>query len=122
MYYGKEKLYIGYVQNGAINGLEVNPETVGQYTGLKDKNGREIYEGDILDFTVFDCFDNDKQYSGVVKFIGSRFMIWNSWESEFYGSDGGFDLDWVVEQDEEIEIVSSIHDNPEMMKGGSNEA
>lgn len=99
---------------------KVDPATVGQDTGLTDKNGKKIFEGDICYFTVFDCFDNDTQYRGVVVYSGSRFMLWKSVGSEYYGADGGFDLDWVIAQDDEFEIVGNIHDTPELLKEAGN--
>lgn len=92
------------------------PSTIGQYTGLTDKNGVKIFEGDICDFTVFDCLDNDTQYRSVVVYSGSRFMLWKSVDNEYYGADGGFDLDEVVTQDDEFEIIGNIQDNPELLK------
>lgn len=82
-----------------------------QYTGLKDKNGKEIYEGDILSFTVFDAFGGDRQYRGAVRYCGSCFMIWLSLDG-----DDCLDLDWVIEQDDELEIIGNINDNPEIIK------
>ena len=81
-----------------------------QFSGLKDANDKEIYEGDILDFTVFDCLDNDKQYRGVVVYCGSRFMLWNKPNDEFYGGDGGFELDEVIGQGGS-EVIGNIYEN-----------
>ena len=107
--------YIEFYEKGdtgqdKIQQIKVIPETVGQLAGPPDINDKEIYEGDILDFTVFDCLDNDKQYRGCVVYCGSRFMLWNKPNDEFYGSDGGFELDEVNGQGGS-EVIGNIYEN-----------
>lgn len=89
---------------------EVDPATVGQFTGLKDKNGMEIYEGDILKNA-----HDDRLY--VVKFwIG---MFYASVEECNKGIFGGFPLHVLTENEEsgyECDIVGNIHNNPELLK------
>lgn len=81
-----------------------------------DWKGRKIFENDIVEFTVFDYNGIDTQYKGVVVYSGSRFMIWKSKESEYYGNDGGFDLDWVLYQDDEFKVVGNIFDDEYLLK------
>jgi uncharacterized phage protein (TIGR01671 family) len=96
----------------------VDRDTVGQYTGLKDKNGKEIYEGDIVEFTWFDYVGSDTQFKGLVKYRSGLYEIWKNDKTEFFGSDGAFILNHVWLQDEEFEVIGNIYENPELLKGG----
>ena len=89
--------------------LKVDPETVGQFSGLYDCNKKEIYEGDILKWS------NGRMY--VVKFW--RGMFYASVEECNEGFLGGFPLHALTEhENEKCEIVGNIFDNTEFLKGG----
>lgn len=84
-----------------ING--VVPDTIGQFTGLYDKNGTPVYEGDIFDLREF-CI------KVVYESKYGRFELRSDVEKGMLHLDKGFCSSFV--------IVGNIHDNPELMKGG----
>ena len=85
--------------------IRVKPETIGQYTGLKDKNGKEIYEGDLLEVANH---KRDKECIADVIFIDGAF--WLHFPNE--------DLLNIKEVSECWGVIGNVHDNPEMKKGG----
>ena len=89
----------GYTDILGFNIVEVDPETVGQYTGLTDKNGKMICEGDIVKY--------DGNYS--IGYVNGVYRLFN--ESGFYSVS-------VHNYYSYLEVIGNIHDNPELLKGG----
>lgn len=84
---------------GIFAGQKVTPETLGQFTGLKDKNGKEIYLDDLSKDEENDYFKVIQQDNGIyalqmpsINYI-DEFIFWD-----------------------EVEIIGNIHDNPELLK------
>lgn len=110
-----------YAERTEVLEDEVIPETVGQFTDLTDKNGKKIFEGDVVRATVS---YNDRFRDRV----DSRTNIYEVKYHEKYcyfhlarkQNNLLFDGNWSYYL-KEIEVIGNIHDNPELLGGDSNE-
>ncbi len=83
-----------------LNVVTVIPETVGQFTGLTDKNGVRIFEGDIVDYISSDVIGNHKTGTIIVEDM-------TDYDTMIY-----------LNHSDELQIIGNIHDNTEILKGG----
>lgn len=86
---------------------EVIPETVGQDTGMKDENGKQIFEGDIVK-------TSDITYEGVIQIPGESFEI--AMRKGCWVMVAGEDWDFLGTNHECIEVIGNIHDNFELLE------
>ena len=87
-------------------GGAVLPETVGQFTGLKDKNDNEIYEGDILQINGSAKLE--------VQFLHGGFGYCLMFGDVLFGGNSSFSFN-PFDKDESFEVIGNIHDNEDLM-------
>lgn len=88
---------------------EVIQETIGQYTGLTDKNGKRIFEGDV-------CKNTKTGKIVSVQWHGT--MAGYVWSKRKENNQHLFDFGELFRVCDKYEVIGNIHDNPELLKGG----
>lgn len=102
-------------RNYGFKFYEDNEYVLMQYTGIKDKNGKEIYEGDIVQFCWFNQRQEETHITSVIKFAEGMWQIWTKINTPFFGLDEAYSLYNGAEQDDEIEVIGNIYENPELI-------
>lgn len=114
-YLGCEKKHIVRHSTGA-GGQEVIPSTIGEYTGLKDKNDKMIFEGDIV--TYADAVADFEGYHDDV-FLNCGEVGISAWDGIYFTNRQTVDMSDLYESETMVdcEIIGNIHDNPELLEG-----
>ena len=110
------RIYTGYAETDCgtyyPDWCYVDPATVGQFTGLTDKNGKKIFEGDIV----------RDEYNGGIAWI-AFLQQGCGWYLVFKNTDrrmGHRSRNSAYDNDLELEVIGNIHDNPELLEVDGN--
>lgn len=107
-YTGKEKYYIVPSYASDLYAFEVDPSTICQCTGLRDKNGKLIWENDIC--------DRKEEYPEIVKYNNGDWTLDYSYSK---GKESGYcycNLGFYALERKYVEVIGNIFDNPELLE------
>ena len=105
-------------------GIIPDHDTIGQYTGLKDKNGTKIFEGDIVQLTRTKMRAPTASFNGQ-DIVSKHLIYWDEERHAFHQKHyteerciggGSIDFEDVRAEENIIEVIGNIHDNPELLK------
>lgn len=127
---GKVTMFRQHPADGSLIGDEVIPNTVGQYTGLTDRNGRKIFEGDIISLHqfLFDGSEYEKEILVSIEYMDDIMCFGlNLLEAEEIKKYMGYDTnssdkvvvpfnDFCGLHEESCEVIGNIHDNPRLLR------
>ena len=106
----KDWITLGASANGGWfalhNKYAVKSETIGQFTGLTDNNGKKIFEGDIIEW--FAQGESERPDFGYIEYDEQSFawrVCWQKYDPDFMEG----------MQQEYISVIGNIHDNPELL-------
>ena len=96
-----------------VYGCKVDPETVGQYTGLTDKNGKKIFEGDIVNLKGNPAYPSwgFVDYNALVVYSDGAFSAIDGTEENH-----GLRRYNFTRAELDVEVIGNIHDNPELLE------
>jgi len=114
-----------------VTWYKVDPDTAGQYTGLTDKNGVKIFKGDIVKaggldgdywFEVrYGICGGTQNVLHEVGYMGFYLELASKATKECSSFGLRNDIVYWVKKKEGVEVIGNIHDNPELLEGGSDE-
>lgn len=114
LYCKNGRYYIKDGVNDTVKLFLVNQDTIGQFTGLSDRNGKEIYEGDIVQGLEYADFYTgiDGEVNAVVTWDGNSASFVFDAECKYYCA---------LSVCKAVTVIGNIHDNPELVKIDDNE-
>lgn len=114
----RERHYIFWCKSNIVwEYAEIDPDTICQYTGLTDKNGKKIWENDVVKkhfYTDYDACANSEEYTGVAKFMDCAWVI-DSFRGKYKCVRPIFEAMAYSKDVEYFEVIGNIFDNPELL-------